>query len=99
MSWSGELGKKGPPSSCPRCGAMCIEWPVDEDVSRCRKCGWTNREYFPYLHRNSFNAFQGHYRSSRPEEKLLQPILFSLTQIGYVLCDILEVLEEIKNRK
>ena len=100
MSYSGEMGKKGPPGYCPKCGAHCIEYPVDEDSSRCRKCGWTDaKKYYPHLHRNSFNAFGNSYRSSRPEERLLQPMLNTLTQIGYVLCDIAEMLDEIRQKQ
>lgn len=41
-------------------------------------------------HRNSINAWSGGY----PNRHQMNPLMRMLAHIGYVLCDILEVLEE-----
>ena len=44
----------------------------------------------PHLHKNSFNALAGSFKNEHP----LSAVMHILAQIGYVLSDILEVLEE-----
>ena len=47
-------------------------------------------KYHPWLHKNSFNALAGFYNKEHP----LNGIMRMLAQIGYVLSDILAVLND-----
>lgn len=89
-------GLNGPLPSCSYCGSTNIKWDAKSDTNNCLDCGWNDRKHFVDLHRNSFNAYSGAYWVKNPAEKLLQPLLHVLVHTGYVLCDILEDLEDIR---
>lgn len=91
-----DRGLNGPLPSCGYCGSTNVKWDARSDTNTCLDCGWNDRKYFVGLHRNSFNAYSGAYSVNDPAEKLLKPIVHVLVHVGYVLCDILEVLEDIR---
>lgn len=58
---------------------------VDCEVHRMSK-----HKYYPWLHKNSFNAIE----TSVPQSSPMRPLMHMLAAIGYVLSDILEVLSD-----
>lgn len=46
------------------------------------------------LHRNSFSALYHSYGNKTEIDRILRPIHLTLVYIGYVLCDILNAVEE-----